>query len=248
MMAKKTVAAIYTTILLALCSPAQADIYFVHNDHLGTPQTISDKDQQIVWQADYEPFGTAQVTTEELEINIRFPGQYYDEETGLHYNYFRMYDPSTGRYLESDPIGLGGGLNTYLYADSNPFLNSDPYGLWSVSVGAGGTFQWNALGGGASTSFSADSSGNVCMQFTTCGGLGFGYFGGLGFTGGYSTDDLCEGESESTGPYYESGSGPGGSGSAQFGENSVSGATGLFDVGAGYAGGIQHCKSTTICL
>ncbi len=57
------------------------------------------------------------------------PGQYFDQETGLHYNYFRDYDPTTGRYIESDPIGLGGGLNTYEYAKQNPLRISDPWGL-----------------------------------------------------------------------------------------------------------------------
>jgi RHS repeat-associated protein len=58
-----------------------------------------------------------------------FPGQYYDQETGLHYNYFRYYDPSTGRYITSDPIGMEGGLNTFLYAVGNPLSNDDPFGL-----------------------------------------------------------------------------------------------------------------------
>jgi len=57
-----------------------------------------------------------------------FPGQYYDQETGLHYNYFRYYDPSTGRYITSDPTGLDGGLNTYLYANANPLKYIDPTG------------------------------------------------------------------------------------------------------------------------
>jgi RHS repeat-associated protein len=105
------------------------EAYFVHNDHLGTPQKITDQTQAIVWDATYEPFGEVEVATEEIENNIRFPGQYADEETGLNYNYFRDYDPSTGRYVESDPIGLSGGLNTYGYVSMNPASNTDYFGL-----------------------------------------------------------------------------------------------------------------------
>jgi RHS repeat-associated protein len=63
---------------------------------------------------------------------LRFPGQYYDSETGLHYNGFRYYDPQSGRYLTSDPIGLDGGLNAYLYANANPLLFIDPDGLFGL--------------------------------------------------------------------------------------------------------------------
>jgi len=65
------------------------------------------------------------------ENNIRFPGQYYDSETGLHYNYFRYYDPSTGRYITSDPIGIEGGTNSYQYSEANPLQFTDPFGLAS---------------------------------------------------------------------------------------------------------------------
>ena len=64
-----------------------------------------------------------------FQYNLRFPGQIYDADTGLHYNYFRDYDAVTGRYVQSDPIGLGGGLNTYLYVNANPLRYTDPLGL-----------------------------------------------------------------------------------------------------------------------
>ncbi len=107
-------------------------VFYVHNDHLGTPQAITDENQIIVWQAEYDPFGKATVTTETITNNIRFPGQYFDQETGLHYNYYRYYDPQTGRYIISDPIGLQGGLNTYAYVRGNPLSYSDPYGLAAI--------------------------------------------------------------------------------------------------------------------
>ncbi|MGH8567896.1 MAG: RHS repeat domain-containing protein, partial [Gammaproteobacteria bacterium] len=71
-------------------------IAYLHTDHLGTPESLTDQDQAIVWQAHHDPFGRATVTTQAVEHNLRFPGQYFDAETGLHYNYFRDYDPSIG--------------------------------------------------------------------------------------------------------------------------------------------------------
>ena len=104
-------------------------IYYIHSNHLDTPQVITDHNQTIVWQANYEPFGEATITTASIENNLRFPGQYFDSETNLHYNYFRDYDPSTGRYVQSDSIGLAGGINTYVYALNNPVRFTDPTGL-----------------------------------------------------------------------------------------------------------------------
>jgi RHS repeat-associated protein len=100
---------------LAMLTPGNAVHYF-HNDHLGTPQKLTDSTGAVAWSADYLPFGKADVTVEAVENNLRFSGQYYDEETGLHYNLNRYYDPKIGRYLRADPIGLTGGINLYIYA------------------------------------------------------------------------------------------------------------------------------------
>ena len=90
-----------------------------------------------MWSASYDSFGKATVDqTSSITNNLRFPGQYFDVETGLHYNYFRNYDPVNGRYLESDPIGLSGGVNRYVYVLSNPMLLVDPDGLECISMPA----------------------------------------------------------------------------------------------------------------
>ena len=104
--------------------------YYIHNDHLNTPQVVTNQSQQVVWMGDYEPFGRlAANQTNSIELFSRFPGQYLDPETNLYYNYFRDYDPSIGRYIESDPIGLEGGINTYAYVEGNPLSYIDPDGL-----------------------------------------------------------------------------------------------------------------------
>ncbi len=110
-------------------------LYYVHTDHLGTPRVVSDSlTGTVVWRWDGEPFGATAANEDpdgdglEFTFNLRFPGQYYDTETGLNYNYFRDYDPALGRYVESDPIGLLGGLNPYIYVDNNPLGGIDPSG------------------------------------------------------------------------------------------------------------------------
>ncbi len=111
---------------------ANPGIYYFINDHLGTPQQLVDDAGVVVWQAAYLPYGQAQVGVEMVQNNLRFPGQYYDAETGLHYNWHRFYDPETGRYVSADPIGLDGGMNLYLYANGNGVNFTDPFGLWGV--------------------------------------------------------------------------------------------------------------------
>ena len=111
-----------------------ARIHYLHSDAMGTPRLATNARQQIVWRWQWDAFGHRAVTTgrgthNRIEINLRYPGQYFDRETGLHYNWHRYYDPSLGRYGRSDPIGLRGGLNSYQYAVSNPLKLFDPMGL-----------------------------------------------------------------------------------------------------------------------
>jgi RHS repeat-associated protein len=123
---------VITFVFMASFAQAKNTLLIVVNDHLGTPQMLVDKNNHVVWQAEYDEFGKAEILIEEVEFNMRLPGQYYDKESGLHYNYYRDYDPSLGRYVQSDPIGLRGGINTYAYVGGNPLSYVDPLGLDAV--------------------------------------------------------------------------------------------------------------------
>ncbi len=104
-------------------------IYYYHLDHLGTPQEITNQQGELVWAVSYKAYGNLAVAFKaEVENNLRFAGQYFDEESGLHYNRFRYYDPVCGRFINQDPIGLLGGVNNYLYVP-NPTGWVDPLGL-----------------------------------------------------------------------------------------------------------------------
>ncbi|MBS4096802.1 MAG: RHS repeat protein [Sulfuricella sp.] len=110
--------------------------YYVHPDHLGTPRLVYNSTGKIIWRWNSDPFGATPANEDpdgdkvKFTFNLRFPGQYFDKESNLHYNYFRDYDPSIGRYVQSDPIGLKGGWNVYGYAKGNPLSKYDTLGLF----------------------------------------------------------------------------------------------------------------------
>ena len=113
-----------------------ANTYWYQNDHLGTPQRLVDSSGTNVWAAVHTAFGQAQVSLAQVQNNLRFAGQYFDAESGLHYNWHRYYDPQSGRYLTTDPLNEG--LNPYLYALNNPLSVIDPEGTHALGV-IGGT-------------------------------------------------------------------------------------------------------------
>ena len=96
--------------------------------------SVTDSSNTVVWEAIYKPFGEAEINEHSTVVNnFRFPGQYYDAETGLHYNYHRYYDPSTGRYLTPDPKGFNTNNNLFVYVENNPINAIDPLGLFSFT-------------------------------------------------------------------------------------------------------------------
>jgi RHS repeat-associated protein len=140
---------------------SSVSIYYVHADHLGTPRKVTrPSDNGLMWRWDPDTFGSVSPNQNPNSLgtfiyNLRFPGQYYRVESGLFYNYYRDYDPQTGRYLEADPIGLRGGINTYAYVSNAPLSWFDKFGLsgW-LTVSSSGT---SGLGNHSWITYTPDS-------------------------------------------------------------------------------------------
>jgi RHS repeat-associated protein len=165
-----------------------AQLHYIHADHLNTPRVITNQAQQVVWRWDHtEPFGADPANSNPsglgaFEFNLRLPGQYFDKETNLHYNYFRDYDPGIGRYIQSDPIGLAAGYNTYLYVGGNPVFYVDPTGTIAPAavigigfvVGAAANVAGTIIGGGTPTVSGALTGGLAGGTAVAIGIMGAG--------------------------------------------------------------------------
>ncbi|MEO1538077.1 MAG: RHS repeat-associated core domain-containing protein [Pseudomonadota bacterium] len=103
-------------------------LFYIRSDHIGRPVFATNDLGLKVWEASYLPFGGVQASSGP-NIGLRFPGQWFQSESGLHQNWMRDYDPTTGRYLQGDPLGLVDGASVYGYALQNPGRYVDPYGL-----------------------------------------------------------------------------------------------------------------------
>ncbi len=116
----------YNDIPIAVIT--DTDTHKIYTDHLDTPRRVADNTNNIVWEWESKPFGEDKPTGS-YTLNLRFPGQYFDSETNTHYNINRDYNPIIGRYIQSDPIGFDGGVNTFGYVKNNPIDSIDLEGL-----------------------------------------------------------------------------------------------------------------------
>ncbi|MFD2312539.1 RHS repeat-associated core domain-containing protein, partial [Microbulbifer halophilus] len=143
------------------------EVYHYHLDHLGTPDALTDSEGKIAWSVSYKTYGNVAIEhSNRIEQPIRFQGQYFDEESGLHYNRFRYYDPEVGQFTGPDPIGLLGGINNYQYVP-NTVAWIDPLGLKCKEIINDRNNFSNKYGDRFSTETEADAAWKVYQESST---------------------------------------------------------------------------------
>jgi RHS repeat-associated protein len=243
---------------------ASSEFVYIHADQLNTPRLATSGIGTVVWRWDSDAFGIGgadsdpDADTNLVNIRLRFPGQYLDDETGLHYNYFRDYDPRSGRYVESDPIGLKGGTNTYAYVRNRPTQFIDPRGLkdcncdnrvYNFTAGAGGLLGMVATAS-ADSGVAIDTEGNTCIYSMLCASpppLGGALGSSLNMGASAGTGRLCSGQTICIGAQSVGGVVFGVEGQLlKCGDGLVIGRGQAF-AGESVGAGIVVCKLTLIC-
>ena len=139
------------------------EVFLIRTDHIGRPVFAADDNGLKVWEATYLPFGGVHVASTDA-INLRFPGQWFHAENGLHQNWMRDYDPTTGRYMQADPLGLVDGASVYGYALQNPGRYTDPRGEF-IPGAVGG-----AIAGGVAAYITSDGCWAAVLAGSVAGG------------------------------------------------------------------------------
>jgi RHS repeat-associated protein len=257
-------------------------LYDIETDHLGTPRAVVDRASDTVvwtWDSAGEAFG-ADAPDEDPDgdgkpfvFDMRFPGQRFDPVTGLNYNYRRDYEAATGRYVQSDPIGLTGGPSTYAYTSSTPLSRTDRFGLddgycrinpswcgWAVPKSSviNGAFGVNetgvaaVLGQQAETGVAVDSTPNICVYSKLCGmaATGIGSGGSAGLALGVGTGALSSGEAHTASFSAQTGAGllSGAAVDVDVSTGQIALSRGFFGAGGGAYAGMFVCRTVMQCV
>jgi RHS repeat-associated protein len=179
-------------------SVTTSTVNYITADQLGTPRAVSNSAGTTIWSWAYQgnPFGQqAPTSSTGYVLNLRYPGQYFDVETGTNYNYFRTYEPATGRYLQSDPLGLIGGVGTFTYSKGNVLENFDPLGLYCLNEWQIRGIAGAVIGGAAGGILGSET----CPGALVTAGAGAIINGGLGVVDGLMNGSQASGAATGAG-------------------------------------------------